>query len=146
MAFNYAFQQIVNLKGSQKTQAEWHLVESLSKLRAEEHSLSDLMKLKTELGDMITNASFETVTISHILLLQEYSEYLDMQIANKQQDVHVAQRIVIQKQEVLTEKMVDEKVWTKAKDKAYQEFVSISLKNEQNVLDEMATNRFKRAL
>jgi flagellar protein FliJ len=42
--------------------------------------------------------------------------------------------------------MVDEKVWSKARDKAYQSYISLVQKKEQNTLDEIATNRFKRVL
>lgn len=146
LAFKYAFQQIVSLKGSQRTQAEWHLVESLGRLRNEQHSLNDLYQLKIELGEMITNSTKECVSISHISLLQEYSEYLDVQITYKQQDVRAAERVVTEKQEILTEKMVDEKVWNKARDTAYQAYISLVQKKEQDSLDEIATNRFKRVL
>ncbi|TCZ80231.1 flagellar export protein FliJ [Paenibacillus albiflavus] len=144
MAFNYAFQQIVNLKSSQKTQAEWHLVDSIGRLRSEEHTLNDLYHLKIELSEMITNVVTETVSISHMVLLQEYSEHLDQQITNKRQDVQAAQQVVTEKQEILTERMVDEKVWSKAREKAFQNYTALLLHKEQNALDEMATNRFKR--
>lgn len=144
MGFHYSFQQIVNLKVSERTQAEWYLVESLGRLRSEEHSLHELQQLKAELGDKMIHASSEAVSISYLNLLQEYSDYLDQQILQKQKDVLEAKQVVAKKQEVLSNKMMDEKVWNKARDKAYREYVAVMQKREQNMLDEIATTRYLR--
>jgi flagellar FliJ protein len=48
------------------------------------------------------------------------------------------------KQEYLSEKVIDEKVWTKARERAYNQYKVESGRKEQNVLDEISTNRFKR--
>lgn len=144
MGFHYSFQQIVNLKVSERTQAEWYLVESLGRLRSEEHSLQELQRLKIELGDKMIHVSSEAVSISYLNLLQEYSEYLDQQIMLKMRDVTQAQQVVAEKQENLSNKMKDEKVWNKARDKAYREYVMVMQKREQNMLDEIATTRYLR--
>ncbi|UJF35344.1 flagellar export protein FliJ [Paenibacillus hexagrammi] len=144
MKFRYSFQQIVDLKNSERTHAEWILSEALGELRNEETSLHALFEQKDALQQQIVSASDQCVTISEMLLLQNYLNHIDQQILRKHQDVARAQKLVENKQEKLTERMLDEKVWNKAREKAFHQFQSFVAKKEQEALDEMATNRFKR--
>jgi len=144
MKFQYSFQQIVDLKNNQRTQAEWVLSEALGKLRSEETSLQDLFEQKAELHEQIHQVSASAVTISQMLLLQNYMDHLDQQIIRKHEDIQMAQQVVEVKQEVLSERMKDEEVWNKAREKAFDQHRAFVAKKEQEALDEMATNRFRR--
>ncbi|MCD1257819.1 flagellar export protein FliJ [Paenibacillus athensensis] len=144
MKFQYSFQQIVDLKNNQRTQAEWVLSEALGKLRSEETNLQDLFERKAELHEQIHQVSATSVTISQMLLLQNYMDHLDQQIVRKHEDIQMAQQVVEVKQVVLSERMRDEEVWNKARDKAFDQHRAFVAKKEQESLDEMATNRFRR--
>ncbi|MDO3681266.1 flagellar export protein FliJ [Paenibacillus ehimensis] len=144
MRFRYAFQKIVDLKINEKTQAEWMLSEAIGKMRAEESSLAELEKAKYEMQEELHKSSSQVTTVSNLLMLQSYVNHIDGRIQLKHRDVQAAKTIVQLKQDDLTGKMLEEKVWTKAKERAFQHFSSEVLKKEQNQLDEMATNRFKR--
>jgi flagellar FliJ protein len=144
MKFKYSFQQIVNLKNNEKTQAEWILSEALDRLRTEETSLSDLSEKKLELSEQLADVSESATTISQMLVFQNYLNYLNQQILKKNADVQFAHNVVLKKQEHLSEKVIDEKVWTKARERAYSQYKVESGRKEQDVLDEISTNRFKR--
>ena len=144
MNFRYSFQQIVDLKNNERTQAEWILSEAMGQLRNEETSLHGLFEQKENLHNEMANVSSSSVSISKMLLMQSYMNHVDQQIARKHLDVQQAQHVVLKKQEHLSERMIDEKVWTKAREKAYNQFQSFVAKKEQEALDEMATNRFRR--
>ncbi|MBP1991337.1 flagellar export protein FliJ [Paenibacillus eucommiae] len=144
MKFQYSFQQIVNLKNNEKTQAEWILSEAIVRLHSEENGLTELDRQKTELSEQISKASADSIIISEMLLLQNYMNHLDQEIIKKNREVQIAQRLVVKEQAHLSEKMIDEKVWMKAREKAYVQFQALSGKKEQEALDEMTTNRFKR--
>ncbi|SCW42805.1 flagellar FliJ protein [Paenibacillus tianmuensis] len=144
MRFRYAFQKIVDLKMNEKTQAEWMLSEALGKMHAEESSLAELEKAKYEMQEELHKSSSQVTTVSNLLMLQGYVNHIDGRIQLKHRDVQEAKTIVQLKQDDLTGKLLEEKVWTKAKERAFQHFSSEALKKEQNQLDEMATNRFKR--
>ncbi|NOV03168.1 flagellar export protein FliJ [Paenibacillus planticolens] len=144
MHFRYSFQQIVDLKNNERTQAEWILSEAMGQLRNEETSLRGLFEQKENLHQEMVTASRDSVSIAKMLMLQTYMNHVERQIARKHQDVQQAKHVVLKKQEHLSEKMIDEKVWTKAREKAYSQFQSFVAKKEQDALDEMATNRFKR--
>jgi flagellar FliJ protein len=144
MNFRYSFQQIVDLKNNERTQAEWILSEAMGQLRNEETSLHGLFEQKDSLHDEMASVSSSSVSISKMLLMQNYMNHVDQQIARKHLDVEQAQHVVLKKQEHLSERMIDEKVWSKAREKAYNQFQSFVAKKEQEALDEMATNRFRR--
>ncbi|MFB6363965.1 flagellar export protein FliJ [Paenibacillus elgii] len=144
MRFRYAFQKIVDLKMNEKTQAEWMLSEAIGKMHAEESSLAELEKAKYEMQEELHKSSSQVTTVSNLLMLQNYVNHINGCIQLKHRDVQEAKTIVQLKQDDLTGKMLEEKVWTKAKERAFQHFSSEALKKEQNQLDEMATNRFKR--
>jgi flagellar protein FliJ len=142
--FQYSFQKIVDLKTNEKTQAEWVLSEAIGKLRAEEHSLTELQQAKEEMADELHRASAARTTISELKLMQSFVDHIDQQIQVKHQDVQQAKSQVQIRQEHLTDKMLEEKVWTKAKEQAFGRFNMMMLKKEQEQMDEMATNRFRR--
>jgi flagellar FliJ protein len=118
LKFQYSFQQIVDLKNNERTQAEWILSEALGRLQTEETSLSSLFSSKDELHQQISQVSEGSTTISQMLLLQSYMEHIDQQISKKQEDIQAAKHVVVNKQERLSEKMLDEKVWSNAREKA----------------------------
>jgi flagellar FliJ protein len=144
MKFRYSFQQIVDLKNNERTQAEWFLSEAIGKLRAEESSLHELQCEKNRLQEEIASSSAGVTTVSQLLVVQEYVDHLSQQIMKKHRDVQAAQQHVAQKQQALTDRMLDEKVWNKAREKAYRKFTAVVRKKEQEALDEMASVRFQR--
>lgn len=141
MRFHYPLQKIVDLKNTQKTQAEWMLSQALGALNREQQSLHELHSEKESTQASICEASLERTTIHEIRNLQHYVNHLEQQIVRKHQDVLDAQMTVVTKQEHLTDRMVDEKIWNKAKEKALQKFWALALKKDQEELDEMAAVR-----
>ena len=57
MSFRYPLQKIVDLKGSQKSMAEWEYAASLGKLRQEEERLEDLHLERKEMGQALQETS-----------------------------------------------------------------------------------------
>jgi flagellar FliJ protein len=142
--FNYSFQKIVDLKNNEKTQAEWLLSKAIVKVREEESFISDLCLEKDGLHEQLHTVSVGKTTISEIMMLQQFVDQVNHQIVLKNKDLLQAQQVMVSKQDVLAGKMLEEKIWSKAKDRAQQKFNTVMLKKEQEQLDEMATNRFRR--
>lgn len=80
--------------------------------------------------------------MAKIIEMQHYVQYLDSCIARKHTDIRRAHQEVQHKQDHLSTKVLDEKVWLKARDKAKTIFQQDMILREQNELDEMATVRF----
>jgi flagellar FliJ protein len=141
-AFRYSFQKIVDLKSSEKTQAEWILSAAVGALAVEEQSLEQLHMSKREWEIKLIEASQTAVSLMELQVMQQYLDHLVTCIQNKMADVLQAKKKVEHRRGLLTEKMKDEKVWLKAKDHAFDRFRSALQVKEQNELDEMATVRF----
>ncbi|WP_379151327.1 flagellar export protein FliJ [Paenibacillus sp. sgz5001063] len=142
MRFHYTFQKVVDLKGNEKTQAEWLLSSAIGELQAHEKSLEDLIQQRLELMQSLQHAAEQRTPLSKLREMQDYVDYLDQCIARKHSDVSRAHVEVRHKQDHLSTKVLDEKVWLKAKDKALTAFQHNMILREQNELDEMATVRF----
>lgn len=142
MRFHYTFQKVVDLKGNEKTQAEWMLSSALGELQAQEKSLDELMNQRSALMSSLQSAAQQKTPLSKLREMQDYADYLDRCIARKQSDISRAHVEVQSKQNNLSTKVLDEKVWLKAKDKAQTAFLQNMSLREQNELDEMATVRF----
>ncbi|MCQ6557918.1 flagellar export protein FliJ [Paenibacillus mendelii] len=140
--FQYTYQKIVDLKSSEKTQAEWLLSSAVSKLNAEEMTLENLLKERSDWLEKLQEASEKVVSLSSIRVVQLYLEFIESSIAQKRSDVRLAKQEVESSRSHLTDRMMDEKVWLKAKDHARDRFRFVALAKEQNELDEMATVRF----
>lgn len=141
MRFRYPLQKLVDLKTNQKEQAEWMLSEAIADLQREELTLSELRAEHGRLAAELEQSSIRKTTISQMQMLQLYLQHLERQIRTKCEDVDRAQDNVYEKQRNLTEKLKEEKVWNKAKEKAQTQFTAFVLKKEQEELDEIALNR-----
>ena len=141
MRFRYPLQKIVDLKGNQKTQAEWMLSEAVAKLREEELGLNALLQEQQTLQERLRKSAEQPLPIVELQALQTYIDYIGQQIERKLLDVAAAQQHVHYKQQQLLERTLDEKVWLKSREKAYHHFVALESKKEQAELDEIAIVR-----
>lgn len=142
MKFRFPLQKIVDLKGNEKTQAEWILSQALSTLREEEQFLHDLNEEIVKLQGQLSRSSEFPVPINDIQFMQDYITHLTRQVELKQVDVQEARVNVRNKQSLLTDRSMDEKVWIKAREKAMNLFTAASLKKDQLEMDEMASSKF----
>jgi flagellar FliJ protein len=143
LGFHYPLQKIVDLKMNEKTQAEWILSHAMSVLQEEEQSLHSLHSEKNGIHADLSSVVGTSANISQLRTFQNYMTHLDHRITKKVKDVERAEQNVVHKKGHLSAKMIDEKVWSKAKDKAKLIFEGIERTKEQQILDEMATNRHK---
>lgn len=141
MKFRFPLQKIVDLKGNEKTQAEWLLSQALSKLRDEEQFLQELNDEISRQQERLSRSSENPIPIVDIQFIQAYIIHLKKQIEHKRVDVQNAQVNVQGKQSILMDRSVDEKVWIKAREKALNLFIATSLKKDQQDMDEMASTR-----
>ncbi|SFE16480.1 flagellar FliJ protein [Paenibacillus algorifonticola] len=141
-AFRYSYQKIVDLKTSEKTQAEWILSSSIGELQAAELTVEQLRESREEWEQKQHQSSQSGVSLAELQTIQQYVDYLDSCIEAKLLEVKRAQKVVEQNRIKLSDKMQDEKVWLKAKDNEKERFRYAMQLKEQNELDEMATVRF----
>ncbi len=144
MRFRYPMQKIVDLKANETSQAEWLLSQAVSELSVCEERVQQLLA-EIEAVQSRLDGSRERMSISDMLTIQSYVEHLQLQLQRRRRDVQRAADEVEYRRSLLRDKMLDEKVWLNAKEKAFVQFSSEMLKKEQELLDEMATVRHSRA-
>lgn len=142
MKFKYPFQKVVDIKHSERTQSEWMLSQALGVLQVEEGTLSELTGLRQRLEDEMTKTSVHSTKIVELQMAQDYLSYVNQQISFKLNDIEKARLEVNHQQDDLSGKVQDEKVWARAKEKALYQYQELSLKKEQQELDELATLRY----
>lgn len=141
-SFKYTFQKIVDLKGSEKTQAEWLLSDAIAILRAEEEQLYKLQAEQKKWEQKLAQSVIEATPLTEVLITNQYIEYCTENIKSKLKDIAKAEQKVELHRSKLAEKMKEEKVWHKAKEHAFDRFRYEMQLKEQNELDEMASIRF----
>lgn len=118
------------------------LSSALGELQAQEKSLDELIIQRNAVMSSLQSAAEQKTPMAKLREMQDYVDYLDKCIARKHSDISRAHTEVQSKQDHLSTKVLDEKVWLKAKDKAQTAFLQNMSLREQNELDEMATVRF----
>ena len=141
-SFKYTFQKIVDLKGSEKTQAEWMLSEAIAQLRQHEEQQQQLKMLQNEWEQKLEQSVIHSVPLQEVLIIQHYIDFYKQAIKDKQMEIEQASIDVELRREQLANKMKEEKVWDKAKENAFAKFRYSMQLREQNELDEMASIRF----
>nr|WP_273387103.1 flagellar export protein FliJ [Cohnella zeiphila] len=134
-------QKVVDLKGSEKSMAEWEYAAALGKLRTEEERFEELRRHREETMRRLAEQTLRPTPLAEIQRLQSEIEWLDQRMKHQRAEVRKAEELSALRQRKLADKMVDEKVWLKAREKAYEQFRSEALAREQNELDEMAIMR-----
>lgn len=141
MKFRYPLQKIVDLKSSEKSMAEWEYAAALGKLRTEQERLEELRLEREKTERQLAEQALRPTPLTEIMRLQHYIEWLDDRLKSQTAEVRRAEDQTALRRTRLQGKMVDEKVWLNARDKARERFRADWLAREQNELDEMAMMR-----
>lgn len=141
MAFRFSLQKVVDLKTSQKSQAEWMLARALARQRDEEEALRKLQQDRNRLREWLDNAAHRPVPAGDIAEMGEYISHLDGLIEQKTGDLAKARQAVDQSRDHLKDRALDEKVWLKARENAHDRYRAFVNKKEQQEIDEIAALR-----
>ncbi len=113
--FKYTFQKIVDLKGSEKMQAEWLLSDAIALLRKEEEALAQFKNEQQQWELKLEHSVQEVTSLAEVLTINQYIEYFAGCIKQKHEDIARAIGVVEERRAQLAERLKDEKVWDKAK-------------------------------
>lgn len=140
MAFQYALQKIVDLKVHEKSLAEWKLSKAISHLADGKAELNLLKQERDRVQHMRDNVLKE-VTVSHLQHMENYLSALNEKMKRKQHEILSAQSQVNDKQDELKNKMIDEKIWNQAREKAFDQYKKMLQKKEQSGIDDLVSSR-----
>ncbi len=141
MAFQYSLQKIVDLKIREKSLAEWNLSKAISLLVKGETALDKLMREKERIQKQLANPSGE-ISVFELQQLENCLLAVEEKIKEQQKEVMSAQTQVDQEKHELKLKMIDEKLWSQAREKAYVRYIKEEMRKEQHIMDDLALSRY----
>lgn len=143
MTYRFPLQKVLDLKEKEKQQAQQELGVSLKKQLDEQEEMVRLNKRLETVQESI-NQRISGVKAAELHEHQRYLEYLNQQIRQLQGRLVLTNKEVDKKQHFLMEKSKDEKIWQEWKQKLVIEYEQTQLKQERDMLDEMANIRYFR--
>lgn len=138
MKFRFPLQKIVDLREQERMQAEWRLAEALERLREEERSFAELERMRDDVGRIMADACVEATTAAHLSVVGRFLTQLDGRIRRKRADLENAERTVSERRDDLRGRLVEERIWRNARNKAMERFRSEMLRAEQKEIDDWA--------
>jgi flagellar protein FliJ len=142
MTFRFPYIQILNLKEKEKEQAfsEFGRLQKARDAKAEE--LQAVIEERNERQ----NGWQGKISASMLQQQSQYIERLNQKIEALTENLIKIEEELRFKQEKLMEKQQDEKMWNHLRDKSYDTYKQKENKNEQDLLDEIATIRHFQAV
>jgi len=139
--FQFSLQKVLHVKEKKREQEEWDYAKNLQKLYEEKDRLHSLYDRQTELRKQLDTYQKLGTSITEINLSQQYLTYLNRKIDEQEANIHQVEKMLDEQRGKLIDLKIDEKKWTKFRDKKRLEFILESNKQEQREMDEIAINR-----
>lgn len=135
--FVFSMQKVLDLREFEKKQAE----AELSKAIAEENRIEETLKMVASQKAQTISASNEMKDISGLYGANQFMRLLEQRKETLLQELTEAQMITEQKREVMREAMQKVKVLEKLKENRLKDWKKESLREEENVIDEIVTSK-----
>lgn len=145
MKFQYSFQKVLDVKSNEKKQTETMLAQAIAELVEAERTLAELEEERRKVLERLNEDALRGQAMAGLIAGQQYVDFLDDSISRTVRRLREAERKAEEVRGMLLERSVEEKVWQKAKEKAYEDFRIQAERQHQNELDEIATVRSRFA-
>jgi flagellar FliJ protein len=142
--FHYPFQRILELKEKEKENSQLQMAKAIRRQEKIELRLSELQEDISQSQTQLSIKQEQGISIIELRMLEDYIEHLRRKLSSENNEFKFAKINVEKKQEVLLEKLKEEKTWIVLKEKQEQEFFYQNKIHEQMQLDEIATTSFYR--
>lgn len=143
LKFKYSYQRVLDLKTREKEAAQAQVAQAMRKLEKAEQTAREL-SAQLEREENKLWAVGQSISISEIRNRVTYIEHLRRQMMQQQLAVRMASRQVQQKQNILDEKVKEEKKWSIHKEKLALQYLEERKRQEQLQLDELSAQRYFR--
>lgn len=142
--FQFRLQNVLNIKEKFEEQKKMELSNANQLLNIEEKRLEHFTILRNDNIDLFRNKTCNRITVKDIRDLGEINQYYSNIIV--EQDIVVAKagdRVSCIKEE-LKEALIQKKIYEKLKEDAYARYYEEECKEEQKLLDEIVSYRYKK--
>lgn len=143
MSYRFPLQRVLDVKEKEKQQAQQELGSSLKKQQDTEEQMF-LLSQKRERVQASMLQPNKGCKASQLHEHQRYISFLDQQMLQLKTHLQQTKIEVEQKQGILIEKSKEERVWQSWKQELFVRYQQEASKQEQEMLDEMASIRYFR--
>lgn len=142
--FKFKLQTSLDLEHHREEQQQKDLTEKIAIKNQQEMILQLYEQQMVNLFEEIRSNQQQRVNVEQLRMQSEYLPILEGQTRDQAQVVSKCEHAVVASREKLLEVVRDRKVLEKLKVKHYEEYKKEIAREEQKMLDEMATNAFLR--
>jgi flagellar protein FliJ len=146
MKFTYQYEPILDVKKSEKKQAQQSLKAAQDEKQMKQDQLDILKEKLLEAEKRYSEKQYEGTSIIEFQKLAHDVTSLREQLNLQEKAVNEAVNLADQKQDQLKESVIEEKTWIWLKDQKRIIHESLAKKHEQALLDEMITSRYSRRI
>lgn len=144
--FHYPFQKILDFKENEKEFAQIQMAEAIKKQEDSLRKNQEIYQKIIEVENEIKQKQQAGVHILELRMLENYSNQLKDQLMSAELELAQLDSNVTKSQSQLRLKVQEEKTWVNLKKQQLSQFEEKEKLSEQTLFDEMAANRFYRAL
>jgi flagellar protein FliJ len=144
--FHYPFQKILDLKENEKEFAQIQMAEAIKKQEVSLRKNQEIYQKIIEVENEIKQKQQAGVNIFELRMLENYLNQLKDQLITAELELAQMDSNVTKSQNDLRLKVQEEKTWVNLKKQQLSQFEEKEKLSEQTLFDEMAANRFYRAL
>lgn len=143
--FQFRLETLLKFRGMQKDNAQQQLAQATQNLQRAQTVLQQLYEqLATEQAEFQRQQLTERVTVDWLMMFTYYFEKMDIDIANQQEQVRMAEAAYKESLKQLEEAVKKYKAVKNLREKRLQQYNIEVLAEEQKQLDEMGAQIFLR--
>lgn len=144
--FQYSFQSILDVKEKQKEQAQIQMSKAISLQESVEMSIKDISERIQHVEQNLIDKQKQGTSVLELHRLEQYLTALKRKLSAEYAQLDLALQNVNRKQSLLNQSMVEEKKWTKLKEREKLVYTEQMQRIERYQEDELAGQRHYQAL
>jgi len=142
--FKFRFETVLKVKEKKEEQLKREFMQLIALKIRQENLLMEIEKERQEKAKEKFNEKQTGTDIQTLIFYEEYTNLLRKQIEETEKRIKELQEKADIKREELIEASKQKKIFERLKQSDFNEFKNLVLKNEQQLLDEIAVNKFNR--
>lgn len=142
--FKFRFETVLKVKEKKEEQLKREFMQLIALKIRQENLLMEIEKERQEKAKEKFNEKQIGTDIQTLIFYEQYTNLLRKQIEETEKRIKELQKEADIKREELIEATKQRKIFERLKQSDFNEFKNLVLKNEQQLLDEIAVNKFNR--
>lgn len=142
--FKFRFETVLKVKEKKEEQLKREFMQLIALKIRQENLLMEIEKERQEKAKEKFNEKQTGTDIQTLIFYEEYANLLRKQIEETEKRIKELQEKADIKREELIEASKQKKIFERLKQNDFNDFKNLVLKNEQQLLDEIAVNKFNR--